>query len=142
MIRSIACSKSACVISSALRRPAQIAASLQMFARSAPVRPAVWRAIDLKSTSAASGLPRVCTARIATRPLSSGGCTRIWRSKRPGPQQRRVEVLQPVRRGHHDHLVARAEAVELDQQLVQRLILLAVERRGRCARCRPRRARR
>ena len=48
-------------------------------------------------------------------------------------QQGRIEVLQPVRGGHHDHLVARPEAVQLDEQLVQRLILLAVERVARCA---------
>jgi hypothetical protein len=40
-------------------------------------------------------------------------------------QQRRVEILQAVRRAHHDDLVA--EAVQLDEQLVQRLIVLAVE---------------
>ena len=45
-------------------------------------------------------------------------------------KQGRVEILQPVRRAHHDDLVARAEAVELDEQLVQRLVLLAVERRA------------
>ena len=45
-----------------------------------------------------------------------------------GTQQRRVEVLQPVRGAHDDDLVARAEAVELDEELVQRLVLLAVER--------------
>ena len=43
------------------------------------------------------------------------------------PEQRRIEVLEAVRRAHHDDLVARPEAVELDQQLVQRLVLLAVE---------------
>ena len=43
------------------------------------------------------------------------------------PEQRRVEILQAVRRAHHDDLVARAEPVELDEELVQRLILLAVE---------------
>ena len=32
----------------------------------------------------ASGLSRVCTSRIALRPLRSGGETKIWRSKRPG----------------------------------------------------------
>ena len=57
-------------------------------------------------------------------------------------EQRRVEVLEPVRRAHHDDLVARAEAVELDEQLVQRLVLLAVERVARCGRGRRRRARR
>ena len=43
------------------------------------------------------------------------------------PQERGVEVLEPVGGAHHDHLLARLEAVELDQQLVQRLVLLARE---------------
>ena len=34
--------------------------------------------------SAASGMPCVCTARIAARPARSGGCTATRRSKRPG----------------------------------------------------------
>src|SRR5919108_2005229 len=42
-------------------------------------------------------------------------------------EQRRVEVLETVRGGHDDDLVAVVEAVQLDEQLVQRLILLAVE---------------
>jgi hypothetical protein len=45
----------------------------------------------------------------------------------PRPKQRRIEVLQPVRCPEHDDAVARPESVELDEQLVQRLILLAVE---------------
>ena len=57
-------------------------------------------------------------------------------------KQGRVEILEPVRGAHDDDLVARAEAVELDEQLVQRLVLLAVEARARCGRCRRRRARR
>ena len=44
-----------------------------------------------------------------------------------GTEQRRVEVLEAVRGAHHDDAVACAEPVELDEQLVQRLILLAVE---------------
>src|SRR5205823_2310076 len=44
-----------------------------------------------------------------------------------GPQQRGVQVLEPVRSAHHNDLLARLEAVELDQELVQRLILLARE---------------
>ncbi len=47
------------------------------------MRPAVWRAISSRSTTP-SGLPRVCTFRIASRPATSGGETKIWRSKRPG----------------------------------------------------------
>ena len=42
-------------------------------------------------------------------------------------QQRRVEILDPVGRAHHDDLLGTLEAVELDEQLVERLILLAVE---------------
>src|SRR5207244_9555377 len=38
-----------------------------------------------------------------------------------------VEVLNPVRRAHHDDLIRFREAVELDEELVQRLVLLAVE---------------
>ena len=83
MTRSSACSKSFPTISWRCSRPAMIAASLQMLARSAPVRPLVWRATSSRSTSR-SGLSLVCTSRIWMRPLRSGGETKIWRSKRPG----------------------------------------------------------
>ena len=43
-----------------------------------------------------------------------------------GPQQRRVEDLGAVGRGEQDDALARVEAVELDQQLVQGLLLLVV----------------
>jgi hypothetical protein len=43
------------------------------------------------------------------------------------PQQRGVEVLDPVGGAHHDDLLGALEAVELDEQLVESLILLAVE---------------
>ena len=45
----------------------------------------------------------------------------------PRAQQRLVEILDAVRRAHHDDLVCVLESVELDEQLVQRLVLLAVE---------------
>ena len=60
-----------------------MAASLQMLARSAPVRPLVCGATSPRSTSP-SGLSRVCTPSTPLRPLTSGGLTKIWRSKRPG----------------------------------------------------------
>src|SRR5439155_17486977 len=41
--------------------------------------------------------------------------------------QSRIEVLDAVRGAHDDDLVGGGEPVELDQQLVQGLILLAVE---------------
>ena len=43
------------------------------------------------------------------------------------PEQGGIEVLEPVGRAHHDHLLTRLEAVQLDEQLVQRLVLLARE---------------
>ena len=61
-----------------------MAASLHRFARSAPASPDVWRAIRPRSTSSASGLLCVWTLKIASRPTTSGGETRIWRSNRPG----------------------------------------------------------
>ena len=42
------------------------------------------------------------------------------------PQQRRIEHVRPVGRGHKDHAFVRFEAVHLDQQLVQRLLALVV----------------
>ena len=44
-----------------------------------------------------------------------------------GAQEGRVEVLDAVRCAHDDDLRAGVEAVQLDEQLVERLVLLAVE---------------
>src|SRR5918997_1137593 len=84
MTRSSAWSKSARVSAEALRRAQRIAASLARLARSAPVRPLVCAATFARSTSSRSGLSRVCTPRIRSRPVMSGGETNTWRSKRPG----------------------------------------------------------
>ena len=115
-------------------RAARIAASLQRFARSAPVSPEVWRATRSRSTSAASGLPRRVDAedRLASGDVRRGHVDLPVEASRA--QQRGVEILEPVRRGHDDHLVARAEAVELDEELVQRLVVLAVEASARTRR--------
>jgi hypothetical protein len=43
-----------------------------------------------------------------------------------GAQQRRIEHLGPVGRGHDDHAARRVEAVHLREQLVQRLLALLV----------------
>ncbi len=67
-----------------LRRAASSAASLTMFARSAPDMPGVERAMSARSTSSASGILRACTLRMPSRPRMSGQSTTIWRSKRPG----------------------------------------------------------
>ena len=61
-----------------------MAASLTRFSRSAPEKPIVCAATVWRSTSGASGLPLVCTARIASRPLKSARSSTTRRSKRPG----------------------------------------------------------
>ena len=71
-------------------------------------------------------LPAAWTLRIAWRPSRSGRSTTIWRSKRPGAQQRRVEDVGPVRRGDEDHAGLDVEAVHLDEQLVEGLLALVV----------------
>ncbi len=126
-MRSNDVSKSALWMCWAAFRPAKMAASLQRFARSAPVRPAVCRAIAARSTSEASGLSRGVYAedRLPSRHVGSG--YEHLPIEAPWPQERRVEVLEPVGRGHDDDLVARVEAVELDEELVQGLVVLAVE---------------
>jgi hypothetical protein len=51
--------------------------------------------------------------------------------KPPCPQQRRIENLGTVGCGQYDQPGARIEAIEFDQQLVQRLLLLVVASRER-----------
>src|SRR3954467_13623739 len=60
------------------------AASLTRLARSAPTMPGVAAATAARSTSGASGTCRVCTRRISSRPLRSGGPPLTRRSNRPG----------------------------------------------------------
>ncbi len=44
--------------------------------------------------------------------------------KAAGAQQRRVELVQQVGRGDHDDVAAGVEAIHLDEQLVERLVML------------------
>ena len=120
--RSIAVSKSACAMCCWLRRAATIAASFAMFARSAPVSPAVRRASNPRSTSAASGFERVdAEDRLATRQV--GRADVHLSVEAPRAEQRRVEVLQSVRGAHHHDVLIAGEAVELDEELVQSLVV-------------------
>jgi hypothetical protein len=48
--------------------------------------------------------------------------TKIWRSNRPGGSSAGL-LLQQIGRSDHDDLVALGEAVELHQELVERLVL-------------------
>ena len=98
-----------------------------MFASSAPVRPLVWRAtwreVDVRRERLA--------ARVHLEDRDAALEVRRRHEHLPveaaGAQQRLVEILDAVRRAHDDDLLGALEAVELDEQLVQRLVLLAVE---------------
>ena len=59
--------------------------------------------------------------------LQVGGLDQDLAVEAARAQERGIEVSETVRGAHHDDLVARAEPVELDEELVERLVLLAVE---------------
>ena len=126
MTLSLAYSKSIISTFFLLKRAAFSAASLTRLARSAPEKPGVPRAMTERSTFSESGVLRVCTFRICSRPRRSGRSTTTRRSKRPGPQERRVEDVGTVRGGDEDDALVRVEAVHLDEQRVQRLLALVV----------------
>ena len=86
------------------------------------------------STSAPRGFERVWTARISSRPVEIGRRDVDLAVEAARAQERGIEILQAVR-GSHDHdLVRAAEAVELDEELVQRLVVLAVVAAARAGR--------
>ena len=74
------------------------------------------------STSGASGLPRAWTLRISSRPFD----VRIVDDDLPvepaGTHQGRIQDIRAVGRGDHDDALVRAEAVHLDEQLVEGLL--------------------
>ena len=126
MIRSLAASKSAAVMTSRPSLTAKMAASLVRLARSAPEKPGVPRAMASRFdvgrqllAPAVHGQDRGPLGDVRQR-------DRDLPVEPPRPEQGRVEDLGPVRgREHHD---ARRglEPVHLGQQLVQRLFPLVV----------------
>ena len=88
--------------------------------------PTVRLASPSRSASGAIGLPFECTRSTARRPARSGLDTGICRSKRPGRSSAGIEDVGPVGGRDQDDAGALAEAVHLDQQLVQRLLALVV----------------
>mmetsp|Transcript_7776 Transcript_7776/g.27610 ORF Transcript_7776/g.27610 Transcript_7776/m.27610 type:complete len:227 (-) Transcript_7776:2054-2734(-) len=84
--RSVASSKSESEILLFFLRAAMMAASLQMFAISAPANPGVSAASRSAYFSGGPASVRffMCTWKISARPLMSGSPTVICRSKRPG----------------------------------------------------------
>ena len=71
---------------------------------------------------------RICDAALLVRPVDQH-----LPVEAAGAQQRRVEDLGPVGRAEQHEAGARIEAVELDQELVQRLLLLVVAAGRRAA---------
>src|SRR5262252_11003225 len=131
-MRSIAAVKSSSVTASPLRRVATMAASLTRLARSAPVKPGVSPATWSRSTFAAS-----CTFGDMYlqdfQPSGSVGAVDHHLAVKPsGPQQGGIEHLRAIGGGEQDHARARIEAVELGEQLVERLLLLVIT--AECAR--------
>jgi hypothetical protein len=99
-----------------------------MFARSAPVSPGSVPRDQLEIDVGRQGLAARVHVQDLGASLQVGRLDQDLPVEAAGAQERRIEILQPVRRAHDDHLVARPEAVQLDEELVQRLILFAVER--------------
>ena len=125
-MRSMPSLKSCSATAVAPRRVARSAASFTRFARSAPEKPGVSAAIFSGSTSAASVTFFRCTFEDRDPALLVRPVDEHLPVEAPGAQQRRVEDLGPVGRGEQDEAARGVEAVELDQELVERLLLLVV----------------
>ena len=70
---------------------------------------------------------RACARRmICSRPATSGGETKIWRSKRPGRSSAGSSFSSRLEAAMTTRSFGRLEAVHLDQQLVERLLALGV----------------
>ena len=108
---------------------AKSAASFIRFARSAPEKPGVPRAICRRSTS---GVERHLPAVDAENLLAAfhvGRADGHLPIETARTQQRRIENVRPVGRGDDDDALVRGKAVHLDEQLIQRLLALFVAER-------------
>ena len=88
------------------------------------MRPLVCWAIRFRSTSG-DGLVASVHREDPLAALDVGRRDEHLAVEAAGAQQRGVELLEQVGGGDHDEAPARGEAVHLDQQLVERLVLLA-----------------
>ena len=88
--------------------------------------PGVPRAMMLAFTSWPIGTLRMWTLRICSRPRMSGSVHVDLAVEAARAQQRGIQDVRPVGRGHHDHAEVGFEAVHLDQHLVERLLALVV----------------
>ena len=87
------------------------------------------RARSARGRRPARAACRACAPRGSSRrPAQVGRADQHLAVEAAGPQQRRVERVEAVGGGDDHDARAPREAVELDEQLVERLVLLAVER--------------
>ncbi len=127
--RSIASSEHASAsISLRPSRTVSRAASLTRLASSAPEKPGVRLAIsvevDVRFSNRAPA--RRAGVRISPRPWTSGASISDLAVEAARAQQRGVEDVGAVGGAHHDDAGVAAEAVHVDQQLVERLLALVV----------------
>ena len=88
-------------------------------------RASAWRSPS-SEVPGASGRSPQCRLRISRRPWTSGASTVTWRSKRPGRSSAGSRMSGRLVARHHDDAGVAAEAVHLDEQLVERLLALVV----------------
>ena len=124
--RSIASSSCGRPICSSSSRAESSAASFTRFARSAPVKPGVRRAMTSRSTPGASGLPRRVHREDRLAAFEVGTVDDDLAVEATGAQQRGIEDVGTVGRREQDHALLLVEAVHLDEQLVERLLALVV----------------
>ena len=110
------------------------AASLMMLARSAPTNPAVIGAMTSRSAVDSIDTLRACSLRISRRAGLSGRSTSTWRSKRPARSSAGSRISGRLVAATRMTPTRGVEAVQLDEQLVQRLLALFMRDRAHAAR--------
>ena len=98
-----------------------------MLARSAPVSPEVWRRDQLQIDVGGQRLVARMDLEDALAAAHVGRRDEDLAIEATRAQQRRVELVEQVGGGDDHHVLARGEAVHLDQQLVERLVALAAD---------------
>ena len=102
------------------------AASLQRFARSAPLKPGVARARSVSETSGAERLVARVNTQDGEACVALGAIDDDSPIEAPRAEQRRVEDVGPVRGRDDDRVVVGRETVHLREELVECLLALVV----------------
>ena len=100
-----------------------MAASRQSASRSAPTKPCVIAARWARSTSSASGIPRLWISRISCAAVAVGDRDGDLAVETPGPPQGRIERVGEVGRRDHDHVAAAIQPVHQREQLRDHALL-------------------